>query len=132
MIVKKTKQLGNFKRGINLYIPRRRSSSAPAGFPDVASTNQIAITNITGIMFSVANNGIGTYTKNGALNPNLPTYSPYYAFDTEDSAGIGFAEGRWYLFYWSDDLYQHATNFSSDPTTIPTTGWIESVTITAA
>ena len=30
MIVKKTKQLGNFKKGINLYVPRRRSSSAPS------------------------------------------------------------------------------------------------------
>ena len=29
MIVKSTKQLGNFKRGINLYIPTRRSSAAP-------------------------------------------------------------------------------------------------------
>jgi hypothetical protein len=33
MIVKKTKQLGNFRRGINLYVPRRRSSSAPSGIP---------------------------------------------------------------------------------------------------
>jgi len=29
MIVKKTKQLGNFKKGINLYVPRRRISAAP-------------------------------------------------------------------------------------------------------
>jgi len=28
MIVKKTKQLGNFRRGINLYVPRRRISIA--------------------------------------------------------------------------------------------------------
>ena len=42
MIVKKTKQLGNFKRGINLYVPRR-SSSAPSGIP-VASTTSIIIT----------------------------------------------------------------------------------------
>jgi hypothetical protein len=29
MIVKKTKQLANFRRGIKLYIPTRRSSAAP-------------------------------------------------------------------------------------------------------
>jgi hypothetical protein len=29
MIVKKTKQLGNFKRGINLYIPKKKISAAP-------------------------------------------------------------------------------------------------------
>ena len=30
MIVKGTKQLGNFKRGINLYVPKRRSAAAPS------------------------------------------------------------------------------------------------------
>ena len=104
---------------------------APSGFPDVASTNQIAVTSITGIMFNVPNNGIGTYTKNGDINENLPVYSPYYAFDTSFLAGVGFREGQWYLFYYSDDPYEHAINLSSDPTTIPTTGWSPSITITA-
>ena len=108
------------------------SGGGGAGFPDVASTNQIAITNITGTMFNVPNNGIGTYTKNGPINENLPTYSPYYAFDTSSLAGVGFRDGQWYLFYYNDDPYEHAVNASSDPTTIPTTGWILPITITAA
>jgi len=34
MIVKKTKQLGNFKRGINLYIPKKKiSAAAPTTLP---------------------------------------------------------------------------------------------------
>jgi hypothetical protein len=106
-----------------------------AGFPDVASTNQIALTSIIGIMFNVPNNGIGTYTKNGPLNPNLEgLYSPHYAFDDilDPCAGIGFRDGQWYLFYYSEDPREHAVNASSDPTTIPTTGWIEPITITAA
>ena len=41
MIVKGTKQLGNFKRGVNLYIPKRRSA-APSGIP-VASTASVVI-----------------------------------------------------------------------------------------
>ena len=106
--------------------------AAPSGFPDVASTNQIAITNITGTMFNVPLNGIGTYTKNGDIDSNLPTYSPYYAFDASLLAGVVFRDGQWYLFYWSDDPYEHAVNTSSDPTTIPTTGWSPSITITAA
>jgi hypothetical protein len=41
MIVKKTKQLGNFKRGINLYVPKKRIvSAAPSGIP-VASASVI-------------------------------------------------------------------------------------------
>ncbi len=109
------------------------SGGGGAGFPDVASTNQIAITNITGTMFNVPNNGIGTYTKNGPINENLPTYSPYYAFDTSNSAGIGVSGGNWYLFYYDgDSSIEHALNLSTDPTTIPTTGWSPSITITAA
>jgi hypothetical protein len=105
-----------------------------AGFPDVASTNQIALTSITGTMFNIPNNGIGTYTKNGPLNPNLgDSYSPYYAFNDSDSAGIGVSGGNWYLFYFDGDSnYEHAFNLSTDPTTIPTTGWVAPITITAA
>jgi len=105
-----------------------------AGFPDVASTNQIAITSITGTMVGVPNNGIGTYTKNGPIDSNINPYSPYYAFDSSPLAGIGFA-GGWYLFYYDasgEITIEHAFNLSSDPTTIPTTGWVAPITITAA
>ena len=42
MIVKGTKQLGNFKRGINLYVPKRRSAAAPSGIP-TATANSIIL-----------------------------------------------------------------------------------------
>jgi len=110
------------------------SAGGGAGFPNVASTNQISVTSITGTMLNVPNNGIGTYTKNGPLDPNLDgIYSPYYAFDTADNAGIGVSGGNWYLFYYDGDTdIEHSFNLSADPTTIPTTGWSPSVTITAA
>jgi hypothetical protein len=109
------------------------SGGGGAGFPDVASTNQIAITNITGTMFGVANNGIGTYTKNGVFNGSGGG-SVQYAFDTDGNALITFDEtNRWVLYkYNGDNTDQYAINLSSDPTTIPTTGWSPSITITAA
>ena len=42
MIVKGTKQLGNFKRGVNLYVPKRRSAAAPTGIP-TATANSIIL-----------------------------------------------------------------------------------------
>ena len=40
MIIKGTKQLGSFKKGISIYISKKRTGSgAPSGFPDVASTS---------------------------------------------------------------------------------------------
>ena len=43
IIVKGTKQLGNFKKGINIYIPKRRIvSAAPSGIP-TATTNTITL-----------------------------------------------------------------------------------------
>jgi len=115
-------------------VSKVKSGGGGAGFPDVASTNQIALTSITGTMFNVPNNGIGTYTKNGPLNPNMnANYSPYYAFDdAQENAGIGFQGGQWWLFYYDgDSTLEHAFNLSSDPTTIPTTGWFAPITITA-
>ena len=43
MIVKGTKQLGNFKRGINIYVPKRISTPpAPSGIP-TATANSIIL-----------------------------------------------------------------------------------------
>jgi len=118
--------------GLNLSVPGVGGGGG-AGFPDVASTNQIRVTSVTGTIFNVANNGIGTYTKNGPLNLNIEGgHSPYYAFDTANNAGIGFRNGQWYLFGYYDDPFDYSTNPSTDPTTIPTTGWSPSLTITAA
>ena len=51
MIVKKTKQLGNFKKGINLYVPKRIVPAAPSGIP-VASTSQIIVTSTNSFITS--------------------------------------------------------------------------------
>lgn len=114
----------------------RIAPAAPSGFPNVASTNQIAITNITGTMFGVANNGIGTYTKNGIWNGSGGGSGITYAFDTDGNALITFEGGiggNWILYsYNGDNTDQHSINLSSDPTTIPTSGWSPSITITAA
>lgn len=56
MIVKKTKQLGSFKRGINLYVPKKIVSAPPSGIV-VATTNAV---NISGNNSFVPD---GTYTK---------------------------------------------------------------------
>ena len=106
-----------------------------AGFPDVASTNQIRVTSVTGTLFGVANNGIGTYTKNGVFNGSAGG-SVQYAFDADGNALINFeggVGGNWALYgYNGDNTDQYSINLSSDPTTIPTTGWSPAITITAA
>jgi hypothetical protein len=106
-----------------------------AGFPDVASTNQIAVTSVTGTLVGVANNGIGTYTKNGVFNGSAGG-SVQYAFDADGNALINFEGGiggQWNFYYYDgDNTTQHAFNLSSDPTAIPTTGWSPAITITAA
>ncbi len=85
-------------------------------------------------MFGVADNGIGTYTKNGLINPNTNVGAIYYVIDAggDPSAAITFINGQWELNYNDDGSVTHSTNPSNDPTTIPTTGWIEPITITAA
>jgi hypothetical protein len=115
-------------------VSKVKSGGGGAGFPDVASTNQIAITSVTGTMFGVANNGIGTYTKNGPINPNTNVGAIYYVIDAggDPSAAITFNGGQWELNYNDDGSQTHSINLSSDPTTIPTTDWSPSITITAA
>jgi len=114
-------------------VSKVKSGGGGAGFPDVASTNQIALTSVTGTMFGVANNGIGTYTKNGPINPNTNKGAIYYVIDAggDPSAAITFNGGQWELNYNDDGSQTHSINLSSDPTTIPTTGWSPSITITA-
>ena len=62
MIVKGTKQLGNFKRGVNLYVPKRKTSAAPSGIP-VASTASVVVANIA----SPYGDTNQTYTKISVL-----------------------------------------------------------------
>ena len=120
------------------FIVKRDAVVIPAGgFPDVASTNQIAITNVVGTLFGVANNGIGTYTKNGIWNGSSGG-EVQYAFDVDGNALITFQGGiggNWFFYgYNGDNTDQYCINPSSDPTIIPTIGWSTnpSITITSA
>jgi len=118
------------------FIVKRDAIVVPAGgFPDVASTNQIAITNVVGTLFGVANNGIGTYTKNGVFNGAAGGFVQY-AFDLDGNALISCTSqfgGEWILYsYNGDNTDQHSINLSSNSAIIPTIGWSPSLTITAA
>jgi hypothetical protein len=153
MIVKKTKQLGNFKKGINLYVPTRRIvSAAPSGIP-VASTASVNIAEVPYIYFSpftkklsgyefqcnfnynvVINSGLiyMNISENGndyvLISPNTIFYKDGFIFYTVSNwkvVSFGDNEG-------SPEVFDISTNPSTDPTTIPTIGWSPAITITAA
>ena len=60
MIVKGIKQLGSFKKGVNIYVPKKKIvvPAAPSGIP-VASTNQIRLTTTNSYYNSYAGNPYG-------------------------------------------------------------------------
>jgi len=126
MIVKGTKQLGSFKRGINLYVPKKKvvAPPAPSGIP-VASTESIRVTGLG------LNNRLFPKTNDVPFVGGVGYYNSLY-----EGQVIRF-DGIWKLqdFYYFDDsltITDEATNPSTDPNYIPTTGWSPSLTITAA
>jgi hypothetical protein len=73
MIVKKTKQLGSFKRGINLYVPKKRIvPAAPSGIP--VSTTTLSINGGAGFPAN-------TFTK---ATGNTDIYPCYYQQGSSD------------------------------------------------
>jgi hypothetical protein len=117
MIVKKTKQLGNFKKGVNLYVPRRRSSSAPSGIV-VATTNQILISDL---QFYWGNPS--TYDRQGSVG------NYYYEFG---NVSLQFTEGSWVLIDIGDGYFDFRDETLINPNLLPFTGWGGRITITAA
>ena len=130
MIVKGTKQLGSFKRGVNLYIPKRKTSAAPSGIV-VASTASVLV------------DGFALYKQSSTL---------YFGDVSEGIEDCGFDQTRYYgnrgklefsggswsyeygpyngcLNTWDFSTY---TNPSANANFIPTTGWSSPITITAA
>ncbi len=125
MIVKKTKQLGNFKKGINLYVPtRRRVSAAPSGIP-ASTPSYLTIT--------------------FADQANMVCYKQ------GDDYWDGFIDGgeaiqlRWTGTIWrlerlvnDTEVIVQATNNTGNINSIPITSWVYtissglSITITAA
>ena len=115
MIVKGTKQLGNFKRGVNLYIPKKRIvSAAPSGIP--VSTQTIIVTNA------------------GAFDATYTNVVPNIVWDDGGDLALELSV-TWRLR--DNDDGSELNNVSSDANYIPTTGWTENgspiaITITAA
>lgn len=85
MIVKGTKQLGNFKRGVYLYIPKRKTTAAPSGI-EVATTASVTVAGFTGDIL-IAN---GTYIKQ----------STGYSFSS-DYADVITITGISYIFVYN-------------------------------
>jgi hypothetical protein len=108
MIVKKTKQLGNFKKGINLYVPRR-SSGRPSGIP-TATTTIVNINAISSLGFE------GYFYKLEAG----------YWYGPEDYA-LGFVGVEWQVIYNGDPI---SFNTGQTVNFIPQTNWSVPITIT--
>ena len=156
MIVKGTKQLGNFKRGVNLYIPKR------SGIP-VASTNTIIINgqqyiktpnnlNITLSEYifdwGYADVYIPLNSKVFVLSPTVGIfgngtsyfYDQGYAYLVPPNTNINnVTDTFWTIRSWYFDIdnnqmviYSTNTNPSTNPNFIPTSDWSPAITITAA
>ena len=142
MIVKGTKQLGSFKRGVNLYIPKRKTSAAPSIFPNVgANGQQISVSNFY---------HSGVYTKvpsgdeAGYVNASRVYKGPYESNGSYFSLLVfNVGSNRWEFGGVSDstgngeewNLFR--LNPSSNQDVIPAAGWTDShspvdLTITAA
>ena len=130
MIVKGTKQLGSFKRGVNLYIPKRRSAAAPSGIPVASTANVLvdgfALSKQSGTLY------IGqVVTEGGRDCGGNPDYADVgFRGELEFTGGSwSYKYGEFGCFGW--DLYIY-TNPSTNANFIPTSGWSPSITITAA
>jgi hypothetical protein len=113
--------------GLNLSVPRV-GAAAPSGIP-VASTDSIRVTG-AGIGAGL-NNRLFPKTNDVPFAGGVGYYNSLY-----DAEIIRF-DGIWKFqdFYYFDEsltITDMATNPSTDPNYIPTTGWSPSLTITAA
>ena len=156
MILKDTKQLGNFKRGINLYIPKRKTSAAaPSGLP-VASTPSIVVVGSGGVSsgtYDAQGNEVFAAAFDGVtfLAGSPPFYSKTQAGGNADlyfflgpnaslldfEASTYYSNGSsWQIMRLFDNegttLVSVGTNPSTNADYIPTTGWDPALTITSA
>ena len=84
MIVKGTKQLGNFRRGINLYVPKKRT-----------------------VVLRIVISGAGTATSNGEYvwdGITIEEGKPVYDFEDFD---IKFFIDYWYIYNGGADTYYY-------------------------
>jgi hypothetical protein len=119
MIVKKTKQLGNFKKGINLYVPTRRIvSAAPAGISLTAPT-------IYGSGLTLDN---GLIISNGSMNNPYTLTSPGNWIDSTNIASV-YYDGEWIFsvrafFYGFMSVRSTVARNTASSASLPTSGWV--------
>jgi hypothetical protein len=156
MIVKKTKQLGNFKKGINLYVPKKIIvPAAPSGLP-AASTSSIVVVGAEEVISGTYNaqgyeDLVAVFDAGSFFAGSAPFYSitqagenaPLYFFLGPNASLLNF-EGEnyylngsnWKIFRLFDNeglaVEEIGTNPSTNADYIPTSGWTPSITITAA
>jgi hypothetical protein len=145
MIVKGTKQLGSFKRGVNIYVPKKKVivPAAPSGIP-VASTNSINVVDTFGYNGTIALSKINSTLYYASTNFIYGTaYCEIYSDYVNVYIGqIRLIKEGGYWIYRYEGIYNCEENYSqnSDISSvlevtsgiIPTAGWSPSLTITAA
>jgi hypothetical protein len=136
MIVKKTKQLGNFKKGINLYVPRKRISATPTTLP--LSTPNLYFSGLT--FYNPYSVGVTYYDINFqnpyTRNSNELWRGGRYAYVQDQ---LNYVGGSWNLMAncYIDDGYDYyetsivvATN-SAPSSAIPLAGWVNQGSVMA-
>jgi len=144
MIVKKTKQLGNFKKGINLYVPTRRIvSAAPSNIP--LSQANISLTGFSYTSPSYTDYSFSLISRSVTLAKQSNTFWYLDYNDPSNPTGydilLTFQGGMWKISvrYFDPDFIDLAATNPALNTSIPVTGWVleagagnsGSITITA-
>ena len=135
MIVKGTKQLGNFKKGINLYIPKRKTSAALTTLP--LSTPNLYFSGLT---------FYNPYTVYSSIFSQINFDNPYTRYSNEIWRGgryayvqeeLNYVGGSWNL-RTNCDLFDGYDSFestilvatnSASSSAIPLTGWVNEASV---
>ena len=119
MIVKKTNQFGNFRRGINLYVPKRRIATTPPS-PSVIPVDAQNLLPAQLIVTFANQTDLLLY-----FHTSPTTWELYFRFEDFTSWELGF-DVNWFIVVrtaFSPDIIARAINPSTDPTNIPLLNW---------
>ena len=146
MIVKGTKQLRNFKKGINLYIPKRKTSAAP--YPQTLTISSPWWSTRDAAAISDSRTNIN-FTRGQFTSPNSQPfpdactvmytanfyYAPYF-MDVLVGFGLVTSTQTWthwygdinsedniYVFYDQPQYQITNTHASTTPNAFPTSNW---------
>jgi hypothetical protein len=136
MIVKGTKQLGSFKRGINLYIPRKTSSQGSGGDSGIASSTSIILVNGISLQKNLMTAFAGGEKTAGDFWLDETGVTLLASPDFEYVGPFGFGNLGFTWAYVLDSSTPPMVITSSNPSTnlsfIPVTNWSPSISIVAA